>query len=330
MRLLVLGGTRFLGRHLTDAALARGHEVTLFNRGVTNPSLYPEVERLEGDRNGDLSALRGRRWDVVIDTCGFVPRIVKVSADLLSGTVGHYTFISTVSVYADPSQMGLKENAPLGRLEDENVEEITGETYGPLKALCEQAVQGAFPRDALVIRPGLIVGPFDPTDRFTYWPVRIAQGGEVLVPDNPDGPLQIIDGRDLAAWTLDMVEVRQAGVFNTVGPDYCLTRKLFLETCMQVSGNDASLTWVDEEFLLAQGVAPWTELPMWLPGEEFEGYETVDASKAIAAGLTFRPLEETVRDTLAWNATRPPEAERRAGMDPMRESELLMAWRERG
>jgi nucleoside-diphosphate-sugar epimerase len=206
MRLLILGGTAFLGRALVDDALGRGHELTLFNRGKTNPELYPEVERLQGDRDGDLTVLQGKTWDAVIDTSGYVPRVVGQSAELLADAVGHYTFISSISAYADFSQPGADENAAVGKLEDESVEEIDGDTYGPLKVLCEEVVEKRLPGRTLIIRPGLIIGPHDPTDRFTYWPCRVERGGEVLAPGKPEKSVQFIDARDLAAWNLDMVE----------------------------------------------------------------------------------------------------------------------------
>lgn len=327
MKLLILGGTVFLGRHLVEAALERGHAVTLFNRGQHNADLYPEVEKLRGDRDGDLSALEGRQWDAVIDTSGYVPRIVRASAELLKDSVEHYTFISTISVYSDPSIPNMDENAPVGTLEDETVEEVTGETYGPLKVLCERAAEEAMPGRALVIRPGLIVGPLDPTDRFTYWPARVARGGEVLAPGSPDQPVQFIDGRDLAEWTIRMVEARQTGTYHATGPDYRLEMGPFLEACREVAANDARFTWASEEFLLAQEVAPFTELPLWLP-QEVANLSAVNLSKAISAGLTFRPLEVTIRETLEWNATRPPY-EPRAGMKPEREQALLEAWHAR-
>ncbi len=220
MRILILGGTVFVGRHLVEAALARGHEVTLFNRGQHGPDLYPGVEKLRGDRDGGLDALRGRRWDAAIDTCGYVPRIVRASATLLANAVDHYTFISSVSVYPEAHTRHLDEDSPVGALDDESVEDVTPETYGPLKALCEQAAEGAMSGRALTIRPGLIVGPHDPTDRFTYWPRRVAQGGEVLAPGRPERPVQIIDARDLAAWTLQLVASGARGVYNATGPDY--------------------------------------------------------------------------------------------------------------
>ena len=329
MKLLILGGTVFLGRHLVEAALARGHAVTLFNRGQHNPELYPEVEKLRGDRNGDLEALRGRHWDAVIDTSGYVPRVVQASAELLADAVDHYTFISSISVYADFSVPNLDESAPVGTLADPTVEEVTGATYGPLKALCEQAAEAALPGRALNLRPGLIVGPHDPTDRFTYWPVRVARGGDVLAPGRPDRQVQIVDARDLAEWNVRMAESRQTGVYNATGPDYVLTMGRLLEECKAVSGSDARFVWVDGQFLLDAGVTPWTEMPLWIPQREDAtgSLLAVNCSKAFAAGLTFRPLAGTVRGTLAWDATRPAGVERRAGLRPEREQELLDTWR---
>ena len=329
MKLLILGGTVFLGRHLVEAALAHAHSVTLFNRGQHNPDLYPEVEKLRGDRDGDLSTLHSRRWDAVIDTCGYLPRVVRASAELLAGAVEHYTFVSSVSVYGDLSQPSIDEHTPVGTLADETVETIDGETYGPLKALCEQAVEQALPSRALIIRPGLIVGPHDPSDRFTYWPHRITQGGDVLAPDQPNQPVQIIDVRDLAEWTVRMVEARQAGVYNAIGPQQPLTLRGVLDQCKAVSGSDAGFVWVDEQFLLDCGVVPWTEVPLWTPNDDSRGIFSVSCEKAGAAGLTFRPLDATIRDTLAWDATRPADVERRAGLTPEREAQLLMEWRSR-
>lgn len=342
MKILILGGTMFLGRHLTEAAIARGHEVTLFNRGRHNPELFPEVEKLRGDRDGNLDALRGRSWDAVIDTCGFVPRIVRASAELLAPSVGSYVFISSLSVFADFTHPGASEDSPVATIADESVEEVTGESYGALKALCERAVEEAVPGRALVIRPGLIVGPEDTTIRFVYWPRRVARGGEVLAPGNPDGAVQIIDARDLADWTVRMVEAGAAGVYNAVGPEYRLTFGRLLEECKRVSGSDAEFTWVGEKFLLDAKVEPWSELPLWMPeddGEDnrFRHFQSVNCAKAIAAGLTFRPLAETVSDTLAWDdscgGAKPAEGKGGIPMPdktlrPERERELLSAWRE--
>jgi 2'-hydroxyisoflavone reductase len=334
MKLLVLGGTVFLGRHLVEAALARGHEVTLFNRGqheARTPEgiLFPQVEKLRGNRDGGLDVLKGRRWDAAIDTSGYVPRLVRASAELLAEQVEHYAFISSISVYADFSKPGLDESAPVGKLEDETTEEHTGEAYGPLKALSEQAAEAAMPGRVLVIRPGLIVGPFDPTNRFTYWPHRVAEGGNVLAPGRPERVVQFIDVRDLAEWTLRMVEARHTDTYHATGPDYSLTMQQLLETCKTVSGSDARFTWVSDEQLLEAKVGPWMELPLWIPENDPEsvGFMRVNCGKAIAAGLTFRPLIETVRDTLTWDATLPPDAERKAGLKREREVELLQAYK---
>jgi 2'-hydroxyisoflavone reductase len=324
MQILILGGTRFLGRHLVDAALARGDSLTLFNRGQSNPGLYPQIETIQGDRETDLDKLAGRRWDAVIDTCGYFPRLVRLSARALKDSARSYVFISSISVYAGFGKIGIDETDPVGRLEDETVEEITGGSYGPLKALCEQAAEAEFPGGALILRPGLIVGPQDPTDRFTYWPVRVARGGEVLAPEKPEVPVQIIDGRDLAEFTLRLIEQRAAGVYNATGPDEALTFGRMLETCRQVSGSDARFTWAAAEFLAENKVEAWSDLPVWVPDTpEDAGFSRVNVSKALAAGLTFRPLAETVRDTLAWAKTRPADHAWRAGLTAEREAELL-------
>ena len=322
MRLLIIGGTVFVGRHLVESALARGHEVTLFNRGQHNPDLFPTVEKLRGNRDGELSALASRQWDAVIDTCGYVPRLVHASATALANQVGHYTFISTISVYPDYSQAGLDESAAVGTLADPTTEEVTGESYGPLKALCEQATEAAMPGRVLTIRPGLIVGPNDPTDRFTYWPVRVARSGEVLAPGEPTQQVQFIDVRDLAEWTIQMVEGNHTGIYNATGPDYVLTMQHLLEECKNVAKSNATFTWVTEALLQEQSVGAFVEMPLWVPAA-MAGLEQVNCQKAIAAGLTFRPLDTTIHDTLAWHATRDTAHSWRAGITPERESELL-------
>lgn len=333
MKLLVLGGTIFLGRHLVEAALAHGHEVTLFNRGRSNPELFSGVEKLRGDRDGGLDALRNRAWDAVIDTCGYVPRVVRASAELLADSVGHYTFLSSISVYADFRTRGMDETAPMGTLDDPAVEEVTGATYGPLKALCEQAVEEAMTGRALNIRPRLIVGPHDPSERFTYWVRRIARGGEVLAPGPPEGAVQFIDARDLAEWTLNMIESRQAGVYNATGPGYTLTMGRLLEACREVIGSDARLIWVNGRFLLECGVKPWSDLPVWVPQDDpaYAGFASINCSKAIQSGLAFRPVEETVRDTLAWATAHPASSKSGPALPaltPEREAELLRAWKQ--
>ena len=331
MKLLLLGGPLFLGRHIIDAALSANHEVTLFNRGKTNPDLYPDIEKLRGDRDGDLSVLNGRTWDVVIDTCGYVPRHVDASAKLLAKAAEHYTFVSSLSVYTNTAVAGLDESAPVGTLEDETVEEVTNETYGPLKALCEQAAEKHFPNRAIHVRAGLIVGPNDPSDRFTYWPMRFQRGGEVLAPENRDAPVQFVDVRDLAGWMVRMAEKRTAGVFNATGPATTMSMETLLSTCQAVSNSDATMTWVDEAFLLEKEVGPWMELPLWLPSsdEDAAGFMTIDCSRAMTAGLTFRPLAETVRDTIDWAMQRDPDWAWRAGMDAEKETAVLAAWHQR-
>jgi 2'-hydroxyisoflavone reductase len=329
MRILILGGTVFLGRALVEAARTLGHTVTLFNRGKSNPELFPDVEKLYGDRARDLSPLQGRRWDAVIDTSGYVPRIVRSSAELLSGAVGHYTFISSLFVYADTSQPGIDERGSLAKMEDETVEEVNGETYAPLKVLCERAVERALPGRALILRPGLIVGPHDPTDRFTYWAHRVAQGGEVLAPGRPGRLVQFIDVRDLAEWNIRMLEEGRTGTYNANGPVPQPSMEALLHTSREASGSDAHFAWVGEAFLLEQNVAPWMEMPLWVPESDPEnaGFFAFDSSKAVHAGLTFRPLEETIADTLTWAASRPPDHAWRAGISREREMELLEEWR---
>lgn len=306
--------------------------MTLFNRGRTNPQLFPDLEKLRGDRDGKLEALRGRRWDAVVDTSGYLPRHVALSARLLRDSVRQYVFISTISVYADFSQPGMDEAAPVRKLADETVEEVSGETYGPLEALCEKAAAREMPGRVTVIRPGLVVGPNDPTDRFTSWPVRVARGGEVLAPGSPADPVQLIDVRDLAEWTVRMVDSRSFGTFNATGPRDGLTMGQMLETCKKVSGSGATFTWVDADFLAGHGVEPWTELPVRVPARSSSaGLARVSIRRAVGRGLAFRPLYATVRDTLAWWHGLP--AERRAslgaGIEPEREAEILAAWRAR-
>jgi 2'-hydroxyisoflavone reductase len=324
MDLLILGGTGFLGRHLVETALGEGHRVTLFNRGLSGPELFPEVETIVGDRDGDLSALRGRRWDAAIDTCGYVPRVVRASAGLLADEVDHYTFVSSISVYSDAIGLGADEGAPVEELDDPTVEEVTGETYGGLKALCERAAEEEMPGRVLNVRPGLISGPQDPTDRFTYWPRRISAGGEVLAPDRPERRVQFIEVRDLAAWIVKMAADRQPGTYNATGPDYELSMGTLLEACGVVSGGDAQLVWVSEQFLEQNGVEPFTELPLWVP-REYGGMLAVDCGRAIAAGLAFRPLSETIRAVLEWDRAR-ADTGLVAGLTLERERELLLAW----
>lgn len=340
MRLLILGGTFFLGRHLVESALAAGHDVTVFNRGRHKADLPDKVETLIGDRDGQLEALRGRRWNAVIDTCGYVPKVVRVSAALLADHVEHYTFISTCSVYRDMSVPGIDEGYPLGSISDDEVHEaetITsddtiiarayGAAYGPLKALCEKVAEECLPGRVLNVRAGLIVGPLDYSDRFTYWPTRVAAGGEVLAPGDPDRQLQFVDVRDLAEWIVRMAEARHAGTYNATGPDYALTFDDFLHECSAVSGGDADFTWMNDKFLLDAGIRPWTEMPLWIPSDtDSRFFLSVNHNKARAAGLRFRPLTDTIRDTLEWDRSRPSSTERRTGLSRERETEILNAW----
>jgi nucleoside-diphosphate-sugar epimerase len=324
VKLLILGGTKFLGRAAAAAALARGHEVTLFNRGETNPELFPEAEKLRGDREHDLSALDGRTWDAVIDPSGYVPHIVRASAEALADTTGHYLFISSVSVYGNFSEPR-DENSPLeelaeGKPDDRLLEDYSN--YGALKVLCERAVSETIPDRNALVRPGLIVGPHDPTGRFTYWPHRIARGGEVLVPGPPEQTVQFIDVRDLASWTIDLSESNTIGTFNATNEG--VSWQTLAETCRDVAGSDASFMYVDGDYLADQGVGEWMELPLWLHDPEAVGMHETNVSRALAAGLTFRPLEETVRGTLDEAETTDA-----AGMAPEREAELLAAWKAR-
>jgi 2'-hydroxyisoflavone reductase len=336
VRLLVLGGTVFLGRAVVEAALAAGHEVSTFTRGRTKPGLFEAVEELHGDRDGDLAALEAGQWGAVIDTSGYVPRIVRASADLLEPRVPHYQFVSSISVYAD-FRTSPHEESSLARLDDPTSEDVQ-QHYGALKALCEQTVEDVYgPERTVAVRPGLIVGPHDPTDRFTYWVRRLARGGEVLAPGRPDRTVQLIDVRDLAEWMVRLSETAATGTFNATGVIPPVTMGELLETCRSVSGADARLTWVDDAFLLERGVGQWQELPLWLAEPEYEGMLAADISRAVAAGLTFRPMEETVRATLEW-ATAPdlePPSRKQgvqlppAGLDPQREAELLAGWHDR-
>lgn len=332
MRLLVLGGTAFLGRRLVEAAVDRGHEVTLFNRGRTNPGAHPGLEHLRGDRAEDLSPLAGRAFDAVLDTSGYLPRVVRASAELLSERAALYVFVSTISVYEEASH--LTESTPTRLLVDEATEDVAV-AYGPLKAACEHAVQAAFPGRSLVLRPGLVVGRDDYTGRFGYWPHRVAAGGEVLAPAPPGARVSLVDARDVADWTIRMLEAREGGVFNVAGPSTPLMLGAVLDECLAVTGSDATFTWVDEELLLGHGVVPYTELPLWWP-ESDGGYPTIDVSRAVEAGLEFRPLADTIRDVLtdsdgwsrysdgSFGLPRP-----RPGLTPRREAELLEAWHAR-
>ena len=295
MRVLVLGGTLFLGRHVVEAALARGHEVVLFNRGRLNPHLFPQIEKLRGDRDGDLAALRGRRFEAVIDPSGYRPEQIRAVTDVLGGAIAHYVFISSISAYREfPPHRSFDEDVPLAEGD---------QGYGALKARCEDALEETLPGRVSRVRPGLIVGPHDPTDRFTYWPRRVARGGNVLAPGRPERAVQLVDVRDLADWCVRLAEQHRVGVFNAVGPRSTLTMSRLLEDCAAVTESRARFTWVPDEDLLAAGVKPWTELPLWIPESDSRvgGMLLADNRRAVAAGLTFRPLADTIRATLEWD-----------------------------
>lgn len=328
MNILILGGKRFLGIALVEAAIKREHVPTLFNRGLTNPEMFPTVENLIGNREGDLRALEGKEWDAVIDTSGFVPRIVKQSASFLSGKCEQYVFISSLSVYKDFKTPDISEDYTLAQLEDPADEDYTGDSYGPLKALCEYEIQQNFNGKVLVMRPGLIVGPNDPTDRFTYWPWRVSLGGKVLAPAPPSSNLQFIDVRDLAEFIILMIEKGKEGVFNVTGPKKPATMGSLLVASREASLSDSSFVWVEEPFLLNEGVTPWVDLPLWIPASDpnFAGFYNINNSKALKAGLTFRPLSQTVTDTLTWLKTRSESRKLKVGMDIARETELLIKY----
>jgi 2'-hydroxyisoflavone reductase len=330
--ILVLGGTGFLGPHVVTSALARGHRVALFNRGKTRPGLFPEVEKLHGDRDGHLEALAGRSWDAVVDPSGYVPRLVKASAELLAPRVGHYVFISTISVYDKLDVVDPDESLPVATLADPTSEDVKA-NYGALKALCEKAAEAAMPGRVASIRAGLIIGPGDPTGRFSHWPTRLAAGGEVLAPGDGSTPVQYIDGRDLGDWIVRVVEDRTVGTMNALGPEHHVTVRSVLDECNRAVGGKAQLTWVDAAFLEQQGVSGWSELPMWLPNQgELAGFGTLQNARAVRAGLRFRPVGTTAKDTLAWLATL-PDAERSkassSGITPEKEAKVLAAWKAR-
>jgi len=361
MKVLVFGGTRFLGRHLVNTLCAAGHEVTLLNRGRSDPALYPALERLRGDRDpraadaanashaanaadagasqpptaNALAQLQGRSWDIVFDLTGYVPRVVRAASDALAGRVGRYVFVSSISVYESFAAPGQDESAPVARLADPCSEDVMAH-YGALKAACEREVETVFGAQALLVRPGLIVGPFDPTGRFTYWPLRIARGGNVLAPAPASYPVQVIDARDLARWMVDAAMAGESGAFNVTGPSPAsaapATLERVLDDCKAVTSADARVHWLDADFLLAEGVAPWMDLPLWV-GPDDAAMNQVSVARAVATGLVTRPLRETIADTLAWTGSadyRPPAGPyAKVGLPPDREAELLALWANR-
>jgi len=336
LRILILGGTGFTGPNQVRYALSRGHQVTVFNRGRTHPGELPkEAEQLIGDRNGKLDALKGRTWDVVIDNPTTLPVWVRDAAQILKGNVDRYVFISTISVYADTSKLGMDETAPLAKYNGADAMKETSATmrvnnfalYGPLKAVSEAEAEKWFPGKTLIIRPGYIVGPGDESDRFTYWPVRVERGGEVLAPGTPADPIQIIDARDLAEWTIRMVEQGTTGNFNAVGPKSKVAMGRMLDEIKKTTNSDARFTWVDDKFLTSEKLID--DIPIWTSphGPEI-GYSTMNINKAVSKGLTFRTLSDTTRATLDWFRKQTPDrqSKMRAGITPARETEVLAAW----
>lgn len=331
MKLLVIGGSVFVGRHLVEAALARGDTVSVFNRGKT-PVPWPAALDLRvGDRKGDLSALAEGQWDAVVDCCGYLPRDVSRLAEHLHRRVARYVFISSVSVYAGFAQPN-DESSALGWIDDSDTEVVDGRTYGPLKALCEQAVTARFGAEhSLLIRPGLIVGPHDPTQRFSYWPVRVARaapGESVLAPGTPDTPVQLIDARDLAAFVLRAIEQASHGPINVSSAPHALTMGAVLETCAQVAGTRPAWRWTSAEQIEACGLQAWTDLPLWVPPTgEHAAFQLIETRLAQAAGLALRPLTDTVADTLSWHRSLPAEQQAftKAGLSAEREAAALGA-----
>ncbi len=331
LRILVLGGTGFIGPHMVREALRRGHVVSLFNRGKTNNTLFPDLELLVGDRDNGLHALKGGKWDAVVDNSGFVPRHVADSARLLSPAVAHYLFISSISAYASFVKPN-HEDSPLATMPDETVEEVTGETYGPMKALCEQRATAEIGEDRLtILRPTYICGPGDQTDRFSYWPVRTMKGGEMLWPGVPDDKIQIIDVRDLANFVVDSLEQHITGTFNTVTPAGSCSMGDLLADSMAVTATEVTPTWLSAEFIEERQLGENRSLPIWAPPTgEYAGVSLVNGERATAKGLRNRPIRETARDLISWWKTLPEERTQniRAGLSPEREAELLALWHE--
>jgi 2'-hydroxyisoflavone reductase len=345
-RLLVLGGTGFIGPHMVEYALSRGHRVTIFNRGRTNTHLFPDVEKLVGDRNDDLRALEGREWDVVLDNHATLPRWVRQTAQLLKDSAKQYVHVSTISVYdGESTSMGGERDAEPGSVEEDRLridedsklamlpeghegEEVTGQSYGPFKVMAEQEARRAFPGMATIVRPGLIVGPGDPTDRFTYWPVRIDRGGDVLVPGDGLDSVQFIDVRDLTEWIVRLAEGGIPGTFNATGPASRLSMAEMVYGIRAATSSPVRFTWVDNDFLAEHEVQPWMHMPVWIPADRLS---FVRIDRALEKGLTFRPLAVTARDTIDWHQARPEERRNsmRTGLNPGREAELLEEWRMR-
>jgi 2'-hydroxyisoflavone reductase len=332
MRILILGGTGFIGPHMVAEALRRGHDVTLFNRGRTNSKLFPDLVTLVGDRDNALDSLKGQSWDAVIDNSGYVPRHVEDSARLLASAASHYVYTSTISAYASLANP-VDEDAPLARIDDESVEEVTNGTYGPLKALCEKRAAEEFGDDRLtIIRPTYICGPGDRTDRFTYWPARTLLGGEMLWPGTPNDKTQIIDVRDLANFTIDVCEKRIMGTYNAVTPAGSFSMGDLLADSLGVTAADMTPVWMDYEFIQTQNTGSGNAFPIWSPPlPENAGDAFVSGERAVSKGLKNRPTRETARDTVSWWKTLPAErrAKMQAGLSPEIETRILANWHAR-
>lgn len=321
MKLLVIGGSNFVGRHIVETAIGKGHEVTTFNRGKGNPGLFPNIEKIFGDRNDDLELLVGREWDAVIDTCGFLPSVVKKSVETLKSSVKHYTFISTISVYKDSSRPNIKEDAELAKFDAPIKEEKSNETYGPFKAICEAEVREGFKENHLIVRPGFIVGPYDYSDRFTYWISRAGRGGDILAPGNPNNKIQLIDARDLAEWVILSIERNLVGTYNVTGHQNKYTFGDMLGESIKLNEN-SRLVWAADEKLEGK-VQPFLELPFWLPNAlNNEGIFSVNIDKALAEGLSIRPLSETIKDTHDWIKAANHQV-KKAGMSQEKETMIL-------
>ena len=331
LSILILGGTGFIGPYQVRYALARSHTVTLFNRGKTKPHLFPELEKLRGDREaGDLEALKGREWDVVIDNSSGRPRWTREAAELLSDSANLFYYTSSTGVYYPYHSIDIDEDAPV--LDADPVESDDGPSYGVRKVLSERAAEAAFPGRAIVVRPHLIAGPDDPTDRFTYWPVRMSRGGEVMAPGQPTDPIQFIDVRDLTEFTMSLIEGSAGGVFNAVGPLSRMSVAEMLYGIRAISSTDVSFTWIDADFLSEHRVRGWSHLTVWInPTGDYMGMDQINNERSVANGLTFRPLAVTARDTLDWWNSLPEErrAEPRNGLAPDREVEVLAIWHAR-
>ncbi|WP_010095608.1 SDR family oxidoreductase [Ornithinibacillus scapharcae] len=340
MKVLILGGTRFLGKAFVEEGLKRGHEITLFNRG-TNKEAFPDVEQLIGDRDGDVSQLENKKWDVVMDTCGFAPHQINNIASVLGTSIEHYTYISSISVYKDWIPFNIAEDYHLQSIPPDQMKNVLKdveegrlspyEHYGPLKVLCEAEAEKYWPGQVLHIRAGQLVGQFDYTDRLPYWVQRVAEGGNIMVPGSPYRPIQLIDVKDIARWVFDMMEKRKAGTFNVTGPDHELTMEELLNTCKVVTNSDAEFVWVDEQFVLDHQIQPWTEMPLWIPehfpleGETKPWKMCISIKKALDAGLSFSPIKETIHDVYQWELSR-QDSKRKTGISRKKEQELLDAW----